>query len=113
MASRCNLRFYKPFKALYVHDTSLIRGHSFYNPQKQFEVSVHLEALNTFRVQAATRKWTEGIVLDTARGDAKRLEALMWDVSVEALKKRAKKGQETKPPGPPQRAKGQRVIKES
>ena len=31
MTSRCNLRFYKAFKALQVHDTSLIRCHSFYN----------------------------------------------------------------------------------
>ena len=33
MASRCSFRFYKDFKALQVHDTSLIRCHIFYNHQ--------------------------------------------------------------------------------
>ena len=57
---------------------------------KQFEVSIHLEASNTFRVQAATRKRAEGIALDTAREDAKRLEPLRWDVSVEVVKLKTK-----------------------
>ena len=64
---------------------------------KQFEVTVRIEASNTFRVQAATRKRAEEIALDTARGDAKRLEALKWEGSVEALKKRVKKGQGASP----------------
>ena len=43
------------------------------NPDMQhFEVSIHLEASNAFRVQAATRKRAEEIALDTAREDAKR-----------------------------------------
>jgi 1,2-phenylacetyl-CoA epoxidase PaaB subunit len=42
---------------------------------KQFEVAVRIEASNTFRVQAAIRKRAEEIALDTAREDAKRLEA--------------------------------------
>ena len=45
---------------------------------KQFEVRVHLEASTAYRVQAATRKRAEEIALDTAKGDAKRLEALRW-----------------------------------
>ncbi len=49
---------------------------------KHFEVRVELEASNTFRFQAATKKRAEQIALDTAKGDAKRLESLRWDVKV-------------------------------
>ncbi len=60
---------------------------------KHLEVSVCLDASNTFRVQPATRKRAEEIALDAARKNAKKLKALRWNVSVEALKKRVKKGQ--------------------
>ena len=57
------------------------------NPDmRQFEVSVRLEASNTFRVQAATRKRAEEIALNTAREDAKRLEPLRWEVKVKVPK---------------------------
>jgi len=41
---------------------------------------------NTFRFQAATKKRAEQIALDTARGDAKKLKALRWDVTVRVAK---------------------------
>ena len=53
---------------------------------KQFEVRVELKASNTFRVQAASQKRAEEIALDTARGDAKKLESLRWGVTVRVAK---------------------------
>ena len=57
---------------------------------KQFEVQEELEASNTFRVQAATRKRAEEIALDTAQRDAKKLESLRWNVSVKVAEDQPK-----------------------
>ena len=43
---------------------------------------MELVASNTFRFQAVSQKRAGEITLDTARGDAKKLEALRWDVEV-------------------------------
>ena len=59
---------------------------------KHFEVRVELEATNTFRFQAATKKRAEQIALDTTRGDAKKLESLRWDVVARVAKTDSKQG---------------------
>ncbi|MFQ5912932.1 MAG: hypothetical protein ACE5JS_07095 [Nitrospinota bacterium] len=46
---------------------------------------VELEASNTFCFQAATQERAEEIALETARGDAKKLESLGWDVGVKVV----------------------------
>ena len=51
---------------------------------KQFEVTVRIEASNTFRVQAATRKRAEEIALDTAR-ERNLIEAVKQGEAPQAL----------------------------
>ena len=57
---------------------------------KHFKVQVELEATNTFRFQAVTKRRAEQIALDTARGHASNLESLSWDVKVRVAKRETK-----------------------